>query len=258
MNTTSENMKVARFLTGSRAYGYATPESDYDYRELHMAPLWRVASGMYQEKPKENKEEEDTVSFELGHFALLCLKGSPNNVELLFLPEHCTQIDRRLEPLFHLRGEFLNRQYLRALAGYCVGEMKSLENDINVVKKFIHESHRIERAPKRLAHCFRLLNMGIEVRSGSQTLNVQRPEADYLLRVRTAPQEVFGGASVMEGVARGLVEVKALLERFDALPDLPEPPANFKERIATQVFLIRYTFQATECAVEAKLEHFSL
>lgn len=236
-------MRVARFLSGSRAYGYATSGSDYDYREIHLAPFWKVASGMYLVKPKRG--EGDKVSFELGHFASLCLKGSPNNVELLFLPPEFAEIDDRLEPLISMRRDFLNLQYQHAISHYCLDEMKALRRDIAAVRDMLggDVSNRVLRAPKRLAHCFRLLNTGIELRNGLG-LNVRRPEAEYLLRVRENPQEVFGGDDVMSGVSRGLVEVERLLRRFESLGDLPEPRPGLRESVAETVCDIRLAFRS--------------
>lgn len=250
------NIRLARFLTGSRAYGYATPDSDYDYREIHAAPIWRIASGIYKEKPKEG--EGDTVSFELGHFASLCLKGSPNNVELLFLPEENSEIDKSLEPLMKIKHMFLNYTFESALYGYLSNETRALENDmlvLNELKTIPKDHYRLARSPKRLSHCFRLVQTIAELKKDNSTLQVKRNNADFLLGIRQEPHKLFGGETLIEGLAKGLEELKKLMRATKELKSLPKASPDFKEQVARIVYEVRLLLDFDQKLKKAMLNY---
>lgn len=255
MEMTKTNLKVlGRFLTGSRAYGYARPTSDYDYRHIHAAPLHEVASGLYRHNPKEGAaapglpegvDPEDVASFELGHFASLLMKGTPNALELLFLPEECVlESHKALDALLERRSKFLTESFERALVGYVKGEMGAATKDVTAIEAAQGDSetlaslsHKTVRLPERVSHCVRLINMLREVkeqvmRGEEPVLLVQRPEAQELLRLRSLPAEP-------EVMRDEMTKVSELLEATRALPRLPEEPKTLREEIARAVLEVR-------------------
>jgi hypothetical protein len=207
---------VAKIISGSRAYGYSTPQSDLDIRGVFVEDFEFVLSGMAPLTRPKDGSGEDEVYYELAHFANLCLKGVPQTIEMLFAPEDC-YLD--VDPLFMetfmpIRERFLRRSFQSSLSGYCISELKAVMRDSSQG----HEA--LTRAPKRISHVFRLLRMGIQAKE-TGTITTRAPEAEWLLRVRQTPQEVFGGFTLTEAMEKACVAAKDLLGAFDALPDLP-------------------------------------
>ena len=76
-----------RGLTGSHAYGLATPTSDEDWRGVFAADT-RDVLGLRD--PRDTYHGEgDTTFWECRKFLNLLIKGSVNAHELLWLPEEC-------------------------------------------------------------------------------------------------------------------------------------------------------------------------
>jgi len=202
---------VGKFLSGSRAYGYATPQSDTDIRGVFVEDFDTVLSGMVPvERPRTGKGE-DEVYYELAHFANLCLKGTPQTIEMLFVPEECyLDVDPLfLETFIPIRERFLSLGFQRAISGYALSELLTVERNFNV-----------SRAGKRLSHVYRLLWMGIQAKE-TGAITTRSPHAEWLLRARQMPQEVFGGETLGEAMANACAGARGLLRAFDALPDLP-------------------------------------
>lgn len=74
-------------LTGSRLYGFATPESDYDWKGAYQAPTTQVLS-LTPPKGTVHSVDPDVQVHELGKFINLLLQCNPTNLELLYLPEY--------------------------------------------------------------------------------------------------------------------------------------------------------------------------
>lgn len=81
---------ILKILTGSRAYGLHTPESDYDYHGVYVTPTSellavganpRECSGEWYES-----EKEDFQAWEIGHFLDLATRGNPTVLETFVAP----------------------------------------------------------------------------------------------------------------------------------------------------------------------------
>ncbi len=69
-------------LSGSRAYGTDTPESDTDIRGIFIAPREQFYG---LEHPAQISDEtNDTTYYEIGRFIELLTKNNPNILELIF------------------------------------------------------------------------------------------------------------------------------------------------------------------------------
>lgn len=74
-------------ISGSKAYGLDTPESDTDIKGIFFLPK-EAFFGLYYIDQVSN-ESNDIIYYELGRFIELLSKNNPNILELLNTPEDC-------------------------------------------------------------------------------------------------------------------------------------------------------------------------
>jgi predicted nucleotidyltransferase len=79
-------MKIlTKVLVGSRLHGLDTPESDYDYRGIHISPLRDILSPFSVSKNTTWIEgDEDNTSYELADFCKNATKGNATILEVFF------------------------------------------------------------------------------------------------------------------------------------------------------------------------------
>lgn len=93
-------------ISGSRAYGLHTPQSDTDLKGVFLLPK-KVFYGLEQTE-QLNNETNDEVYYELKRFIDLLTKNNPNILELLATPED--YIITRHPLMNHIKPElFLSR-----------------------------------------------------------------------------------------------------------------------------------------------------
>jgi hypothetical protein len=95
---------ISCVLTGSRAYGLGTEDSDRDYVGLHLMNTWeclehpsfrrplqvirkRYSKDLEEILPDKPEDGVSLVSFEVWKFISMLLKGSPVVYEILYMPE---------------------------------------------------------------------------------------------------------------------------------------------------------------------------
>lgn len=108
-------------ISGSKAYGTDTPESDTDLRGVFVAPQ-RLLFGF--DKPDQISDEaNDETYYEIGRFVDLLCRNNPNILEILYSAEACT---RFRHPLFdRLRPEkFLSRLCESTFGGYAITQVR--------------------------------------------------------------------------------------------------------------------------------------
>jgi predicted nucleotidyltransferase len=74
-------------LSGSKAYGLATPQSDTDIKGIYYMPKEMFFGLKYI--PQISDESNDEVYYEIGRFIELLIKNNPNILEILATPENC-------------------------------------------------------------------------------------------------------------------------------------------------------------------------
>jgi len=82
---------ILKTLVGSRAHGLSTPDSDYDYRGVFLAPTKEL---LKLNAPKlttnwqegDTKEAADNTMWELGHFLMMATKCNPTILEVFKAP----------------------------------------------------------------------------------------------------------------------------------------------------------------------------
>jgi len=82
-----KNLLLFECLSGSKAYGLATPQSDTDIKGIYYMPKEMFFGLKYI--PQISNESNDEVYYEIGHFIELLIKNNPNIVEILATPEEC-------------------------------------------------------------------------------------------------------------------------------------------------------------------------
>ena len=79
------NIPILKVLTGSRAYGLETPNSDWDYYEVTVAPtrdILKVHGGPDKHTKDWVRGDTDFSSWEVGHFLNLATKSNPSVLEV--------------------------------------------------------------------------------------------------------------------------------------------------------------------------------
>lgn len=116
-----EDCIVLEALSGSRAYGLDTPQSDTDIKGVYIAPpSWFFC---FNPVDQISNEKNDIVYLELNKYLQLLSKNNPSAVELLFTPEDSIfQRDSVLNILD--TNKVLSKLCRDTFAGYGIGQIK--------------------------------------------------------------------------------------------------------------------------------------
>lgn len=108
-------------VSGSRAYGLHTPQSDTDLKGVFVLPKYSYYGLQYTEQV--NNETNDEVYYELKRFFELLSKNNPNILELLNTPDDCI---RYKHPIMNLVNPelFLSKLCQHTFAGYAQSQIK--------------------------------------------------------------------------------------------------------------------------------------
>lgn len=120
---------ILSVIVGSRLHGTATPESDFDYRGVFMAPIEDILSPF--KTPKETswiEGENDNTSYELRHFCKMCTQGNPSALEVLVgIPKEVTPEGNELKALL---PKFLSKERcFQAFIGYSRNQEKKFRDN---------------------------------------------------------------------------------------------------------------------------------
>jgi len=126
MNLSIEDLKQQNLIlldtvSGSRAYGLDTPESDTDTRGVFILPQDLYFGFDYIEQV--NSERNDNTYYELGKYLKLLAKNNPSAIELLFAPQETIiyrhPLMERINP-----EPILSRLCRDSFAGYAMSQVK--------------------------------------------------------------------------------------------------------------------------------------
>lgn len=117
----SKNIIVFECLSGSHAYGLATPESDVDIKGVFILPREDYFGLNYVEQV--SNVTNDIVYYELGRFVELLSKSNPNMLELLYTPGDTV---RKIHPVFEkIRTiNLLSKQCKDSFGGYAMTQVR--------------------------------------------------------------------------------------------------------------------------------------
>lgn len=108
-------------ISGSRAYGLDTPQSDTDIRGIYYLPRQEFYGIEYT--PQVGNESNDIVYYELKRYFELLLKNNPNILELLNTPADSVLYKHPI--LDRIKPEmFLSKLCLQTFAGYALTQVK--------------------------------------------------------------------------------------------------------------------------------------
>lgn len=119
---------IYRCVTGSRAYGLTTDNSDTDRRGVYLPPADLHWSLYGVPEQLENPQTEE-VYWELQKFLTMALKANPNVLECLYTPlvEYANPI---ADEMLAMRSSFLSRIVYQTYNGYVLSQFKKLQADL--------------------------------------------------------------------------------------------------------------------------------
>lgn len=122
-----EEFVIFRCVTGSRAYGLETDESDTDVRGVFIAPA-EMHWSLFGAPEQFEDSAAQSCYWELQKFLTMALKANPNILECLYSPlvEKVTPLG---EGLLALRERFLSQMIFQTFNGYAMSQFKKIEQD---------------------------------------------------------------------------------------------------------------------------------
>jgi predicted nucleotidyltransferase len=164
---------IYRCVVGSRAFGLAGEDSDFDRRGVYLPPA-DLQWSLYGAPEQLENEATQECYWELRKFLILALKANPNILECLYTPlvETATPI---AQELLAMREIFLSKLIYQTYNGYVMSQFKKLEQDLRSTGaiKWKHATHLI-----------RLLMSGVTVlKEGFVPVNVAE-HRDLLLAIK--------------------------------------------------------------------------
>lgn len=218
---------VVHMLSGGRVYGTSTPDSDTDYKAVHLPPandilLQRVADRVgHSTKNGATKNDAcdvDFESFSLQKYLENLLSGQPVALSMLFTPEQFIQENSPLwQHIISNRSRWLHRD-IKPILSFC----KNWAKRASIPAK---GGQPVDW--KGLSHAVRVCREAEELLL-HHTITYPRPEAELIRNIRSASLTQSEVATIVEaGVAR--------LDECLMLTTLPErPDVDAAERIVVE------------------------
>lgn len=226
-----ETNLILKVLTGSRAYGTATEDSDIDTRGICIPPS-NVLLGLDSFEQYEHPETDEII-YSLDKFVRLALQNNPNIMEILYSSPDCIlEASASGKGLLALRDKFLSKQVFKTYGGYVRSRVGKLERQTaegkrkDLIDKFGYDT-------KDAAHVLRLQDSCVEALNEG-TITVKRPNADFLRAVRRGEVPLD---SIYKLIAIGEEHMNAAYTS-SKLPDRPDRKTINEWLIATQTLSI--------------------
>lgn len=154
-------------ITGSKAYGLDTEDSDTDIKGVYITPTEKVLSlGWNPQKTTIDHVKPDWAYHEVQRFMELAMGGNPTILELLFLDGYLV-LNKFGKMLVDNRHLFLNNVVRKTYYGYAYSQMHKL-----ITRDGSFGNGRNKRYEKHARHCYRLSYQGKELLE-TGTLNVR-------------------------------------------------------------------------------------
>lgn len=129
-----EEHTIYRVCAGSRLYGTARPDSDYDWRGVCAMPP-RTLLGMTGFEQYQGSADEDLVIYGLTKFFKLALGCNPNILEILFAPpSHWDLWTPPWRDVYNARHSFLSQRVRYTFSGYARSQLKRLQGHYQWLK----------------------------------------------------------------------------------------------------------------------------
>lgn len=118
-------------LSGSRAYGTNTAESDYDYRGIIIPPSSCNDGflGKFEQKESLDGYGKDSTAYSIQKFFQLASQCNPNIVELLFIPDDLAVVRTKYSDAIRAEKQlFLSKKARASFEGYAYQQLHRLKN----------------------------------------------------------------------------------------------------------------------------------
>ncbi len=115
------NLILFEAISGSQAYGLATPESDTDIKGVFYLPKEMFYANLFIDQV--SNDSNDIVYYEIGKYIELLTKNNPNILELLGTPAQHILYKHPLMDLIKPE-DFLSKLAKEAFAGYAMTQVK--------------------------------------------------------------------------------------------------------------------------------------
>ena len=199
---------ILKVLTGSRAHGLATKESDYDYRAVYVLPTSDILSLGYKYKGSSWTEgdQHDNTAYEIGHFLQLATKCNPTILEMFKAPIiEATEEGKKLIELFPYVWN--PKQTFDAFVGYGLNQRKKfLDKKDNRQNKFA------------IAYIRTLFNLIQLLETG--TFNVEIKQEDLKSRLLKYKKGIYSPGDVINQAEKMTDFARISLEECKHEPDL--------------------------------------
>lgn len=206
--------------TGSHLYGCATPTSDEDTRgfvvpsALHL--LGRAKFELYESR------EPDMTIWSFQKFFHLLETGSPNVIELLFVPaNHILRASPVGQKLLDSKHLFLSKQNVKPIQGFALSEWKKavqyFDNLNKIGERRMAEINTVGYSIKNAYHAIRLMWQLHELLTTGK-ITFPRPEAFILKDIRNGNCTIEELTHMWDSLDRaipGMVETSVLPEQLD-------------------------------------------
>ncbi|GGH15614.1 DNA polymerase beta superfamily protein [Pedobacter zeae] len=116
-----KNLLLFECLSGSKAYGLDTQQSDTDIKGVYYMPKEMFFGLKYI--PQISNESNDEVYYEIGRFVELLIKNNPNIVEILATPEECILYRHPIMDKLNI-DIFLSRLCKDTFGGYALTQIR--------------------------------------------------------------------------------------------------------------------------------------
>lgn len=119
----AEGLILLECISGSRAYGLATADSDTDIKGVFYLPKSHYFGRHGDYVPQVNNASNDIVYYELGRYIELLLQNNPNMMELLATPAEHILYQHSL--MAHFSAEwFISKLCQKTFAGFANSQIK--------------------------------------------------------------------------------------------------------------------------------------
>lgn len=129
MNFDVEKARIFECVTGSRLYGTATTESDYDFRGICIPPMEILLHPFMNFDQKDSGfEEKDRTIYGLNKFFKLCADANPNIIELLFVPKKYTLLSTPVwDMILKNKHLFISKKAKHTFTGYAFSQLNAIK-----------------------------------------------------------------------------------------------------------------------------------
>ena len=120
---------LAKVVVGSRLHGLENPDSDWDYRGIHIAPLKSVLSPFKTLKNTTWIEgDEDNTSYELADFCKSAVHGNATILEVFFSDQVKSTSPAHTEMIENWKKFMDTHKFIMASRGYAHNQWKKFYN----------------------------------------------------------------------------------------------------------------------------------